>query len=42
MVRNNYNALNKVTLVTWLDKALDVALSKKKSRLGFRLHEFGL
>jgi hypothetical protein len=30
MVRNYYNEPNKVTLVGWVDKTLDLALSKKK------------
>jgi hypothetical protein len=29
MVRNYYNEPNKVTLVGWVDKALDLGLSKK-------------
>jgi hypothetical protein len=29
MVRNNYNELNKATLIAWVDKALDVVLSKR-------------
>jgi hypothetical protein len=29
MVINNYNEPNKATLATWVDEALDVALSKK-------------
>jgi hypothetical protein len=35
MVRNNYNEINKVTLTTWVDKALDVVLSKKNIKSGF-------
>ncbi len=35
MVRNNYNEPNKATLVTWVDKALNVALSKKNIKSGF-------
>jgi len=42
MVRNYYNEPNKVTLVGWVNKALDLALSKKTSRMGFKLQEFGL
>jgi hypothetical protein len=41
-VRNNYNELNKAIFATWVDKALDVTLFKKTSRMGLRLHEFGL
>jgi hypothetical protein len=37
MVKNNYNELNKVTLVAWVDKALDVALSKKNIKSGFQV-----
>ncbi len=29
MVRNNYNEPNKATLIAWVDKAFDVALSKR-------------
>jgi hypothetical protein len=35
MVRNNDNELNKVTLVAWVDKALDVALSKRNIKSEF-------
>ncbi len=42
IVRNNYNELDKAIFATWVDKALDVALFKKKSKMGLRLHEFGL
>jgi CO dehydrogenase/acetyl-CoA synthase beta subunit len=42
MVKNSYNELNKVTIVAWVGKALDVALSKKTSKMGFKLYEFGL
>jgi hypothetical protein len=35
MVRNNYNELNKVTLVALVDKALNVALSKRNIKSGF-------
>jgi len=42
MVKIYYNEPNKVTLVGWVDKALDLALSKKTSRMGFKLQEFGL
>jgi two-component SAPR family response regulator len=36
MVKNNYNELDKATFVAWVDKALNVILSKT-SRVGFRL-----
>jgi hypothetical protein len=35
MVRNNYNEPNKATFATWVDKALDVALSKINIKNGF-------
>jgi hypothetical protein len=35
MVRNNDNELSKVTLVAWLNKASDVALSKRNIKSGF-------
>jgi hypothetical protein len=37
MVRNNYNELNKATLTTWVNKALDVALSKSNIKSGFQV-----
>jgi hypothetical protein len=37
MVRNNYNKLDKATLTTWVDKALDVALSKRNIKSGFQV-----
>ncbi len=37
MVRNNYNEPNKATLATWVDKALDIALSKKNIKSGFKV-----
>ncbi len=37
MVRNIYNEPNKVTLVRWVDKALDLALSKKNIKNGFQV-----
>jgi hypothetical protein len=37
MVRNNYNELNKATLTTWVNKALDVALSKRNIKSGFQV-----
>jgi hypothetical protein len=37
MVRNNYNELNKVTLVAWVDKALDVVLSKRNIKTRFQV-----
>jgi hypothetical protein len=42
MVNNNYKELDKIALVNWVDKALDETLSQKKSRMGLRLHGFGL
>jgi hypothetical protein len=35
MVRINYNELDKATLATWVDKTLDVTLSKKNIKSGF-------
>jgi hypothetical protein len=35
MVRNNYNALKKATLIKWVDKALNVALCKRNIKNGF-------
>jgi hypothetical protein len=35
MVRNNYNQPYKATLATWVDKALDVTLSKRNIKNGF-------
>jgi hypothetical protein len=37
MVRNNYNKPNKVTLAAWVDKALDVTLSKRNIKSGFQV-----
>jgi hypothetical protein len=37
MVRNNYNEPNKATLATWVDKALDITLSKKTIKNGFKV-----
>jgi hypothetical protein len=37
MVRNNYNEPNKATLAMWVDKALDIALSKKNIKSGFKV-----
>ncbi len=42
MVRNNYNEPNKATFVGWVDEALDMALPKETSKMGFKLQEFGL
>jgi hypothetical protein len=42
MVRNNYNEPNKATFVGLVDEALDMALPKETSRMGFKLQEFGL
>jgi hypothetical protein len=36
-VRTNYNEPNKVTLVGWVDKALDWALSKRNIKIGFQV-----
>jgi hypothetical protein len=35
MIRNNYYEPNKVTFATWVDKTLDVALSKTNNKNGF-------
>jgi hypothetical protein len=35
MVRNNYNELDKATFVAWINKSLDVALSKRNIKSGF-------
>jgi hypothetical protein len=37
MIKNNYNEPNKATFATWVDKALDVALSKINIKSGLRL-----
>jgi hypothetical protein len=37
MVRINYNELDKVTFVAWVDKALDAALSKRNIKNGFQV-----
>jgi hypothetical protein len=37
MVKNNYNEPDKVTFATWVDKALDVALSKRNIKNGFNV-----
>ncbi len=37
MVRNNYNEPDKATFVTWVDKALDVVLSKRNIKSGFQV-----
>ncbi len=37
MVRINYNEPNKVTLVGWVNKALDLALSKRNIKNGFQV-----
>ncbi len=37
MVRNNYNELSNVTLVGWVDKALDNLFTKHNIKLGFRV-----
>ncbi len=37
MVRNNYNELSNVTLVGWVDKALDHSSIKHNIKLGFRV-----
>ncbi len=36
MVRRNYTKLYKITLVGWVDKALDLALTRKNIMLGFK------
>jgi hypothetical protein len=35
MVKNNYNEPNKATLAAWVNKALDVILSKRTIKNGF-------
>jgi hypothetical protein len=42
MVKNNHYELNKCTLARWVDKSLDQSLSKKISRVGLNLQEYGL
>jgi hypothetical protein len=42
MVKNNHCELDKCTLARWVDKNLDQSLSKKLSKMGLRLQEFGL
>jgi hypothetical protein len=37
MVIINYNELNKAILVAWVNKALDVALSKINIKSGFQV-----
>ncbi len=37
MVRINDNELDKATLAAWVDKALNVALSKKNTNSGFQV-----
>ncbi len=37
MVRNNYNELDKATFVAWINKSLDVALSKRNIKSGFQV-----
>jgi hypothetical protein len=41
MVSRNYIEPNKVTLVEWVDKALDQTLTKKKSYHGSKVQGFG-
>ncbi len=43
MVINNYNEPNKVTLASWVDKALDLVLFKRNIKfMGFKLQESSL
>jgi hypothetical protein len=37
MVIINYNELNKAILIAWVNKALDVALSKRNIKSGFQV-----
>jgi hypothetical protein len=37
MVRNNHNEPNKVPFIAWVDKALDVVLSKRNIKNGFQV-----
>jgi hypothetical protein len=41
MVRRNCTELYKITLVGWVDKALDLALTKKKLCQGSKVQGFG-
>jgi hypothetical protein len=37
MVNNNYKERNKIALINWVDKALDVILSKTNIKNGFEV-----
>ncbi len=37
MVRINYNELDKATLIAWVDKALNIALSKRNIKSEFQV-----
>jgi len=37
MVNNNYKEQNKIALINWVDKALDVTLSKRNIKNGFKV-----
>jgi hypothetical protein len=37
MVRINYNELDKATFTAWVNKALNVALSKRNIKSGFQV-----
>jgi hypothetical protein len=41
MVKNNHCELDKCTLTSWVHKSLGQSLSKKISKVGLRLQEFG-
>ncbi len=41
MVRRNYKKPNRITLARWVDKTLDLAITRKKSCQGSKLHGFG-
>ncbi len=42
MSRNNHKELNKITLVGWVDQALEQSLTKKISSLDLRPHVYDL
>jgi len=37
MVNNNYKERNKIVLINWVDKALDVVMSKRNIKNGFKV-----
>jgi hypothetical protein len=42
MFESNHMEPNKITLVGWVNQAINQSLTKKKSRLGSRLQVYGL